>query len=820
LQTILAASALIKARSMTISYNWLSEYLPEKIDPEKLSRILTSIGLEVESLESYQSIKGGLEGVVVGEVLTCIPHPGADKLKLTTVNIGAESPMNIVCGAPNVAVGQKVLVATVGTTLYNKAGEPLTIKKAKIRGEESSGMLCAEDELGIGESHEGILVLPQDTKVGTPAVTLYPVYTDYIYEIGLTPNRMDAQSHMGVARDVTAYLTRHNSGTFKIKLPSVNGFKPDNQDKEIDIQILNPELCPRYSGLVITGVTIAPSPQWLQDRLKAIGLRPINNIVDITNFILHETGQPLHAFDLAAIKGNQVQVKTLEDGYSFETLDGKIRSLSKEDLMICNSDVPMCIAGVFGGKQSGVKDTTTDIFLESAVFNPVSIRKTSVRHGLRTDAAVRFEKGVDISNVIYVIKRAAMMIKEIAGGSISSAINDLYPAPKEKTHVALKYHYLKKLSGKNYHQDTIVDVLEALGFEKIKEGMDEVWVAVPYSKPDISLPADIVEEILRIDGLDNIDIPSSITITPAIDQNGLKEDLKEKLAGFLVGRGFNEIMTNSITDSKYYNDETLKSVVKMINNLSADLDVMRPSMIETGLESLAYNINRKNENLQFFEFGKTYSTTGVGKYFEKEHLAIYITGQNHEDTWQQKGSAYTIYQAKGLAYALLQLCGFTQIKFQIEPGSGLIEVLADKKKVIEIQSVAAQTREKFGIKVPVFFLDLDFGTLISLKETKKITYKEVPKYPTVYRDLALVVDRQVHYDQIQDIIKKTNLPLLRSTRLFDVFENDKLGPGKKSMAINFAFLDEQKTLTDKEIDLMMTKLITGFEKQLQAEIRK
>jgi len=805
---------------MTISYNWLSEYLPEKIDPEKLSRILTSIGLEVESLESYQSIKGGLNGIVVGEVLTCVPHPGADKLKLTTVNIGQETPLNIVCGAPNVAAGQKVLVAPVGTTLYNKDAEPLTIKKAKIRGEESMGMLCAEDELGLGESHEGIVVLPADTKTGTPAADIYPVYTDYIYEIGLTPNRMDAQSHMGVARDVAAYLTRHNSGTYKIKTPSVNAFKPDNQTHDIDIQIENPALCPRYTGLVLSNVKVGPSPEWLQQKLKAIGQRPINNIVDITNFILHETGQPLHAFDLKAVTGGQIRVKTLEKGYSFETLDGKIRTLSDEDLMICNSQAPMCIAGVFGGKQSGVKETTTEIFLESAVFDPTSIRKTSVRHGLRTDAATRFEKGVDISNAVYVLKRAALMIREIAGGQISSEIKDIYPAPKEKTHVALKYHYLKKLSGKNYHQDTIIDVLEALGFEKIKEGMDEVWVAVPYSKPDISLPADIVEEILRIDGLDNIDIPSSITITPAIDANGLKEDLREKLAGFLVGRGFNEIMTNSITDSKYYNEETLQSVVKMINNLSADLDIMRPSMIETGLESLAYNINRKNDNLQFFEFGKTYSTTGVGKYQEKEHLAIYITGKDHEDIWSEKGSAYTIYQAKGLAYALLQLCGFIQIKFSVHPETGIIEVSADKKKVIEIQSIDRSKRDRFGIKAPVFFVDLDFGTLISLKENKKITYKEVSKYPTVYRDLALVLDNSIQYDQILEVIKKTNLPLLRGTRLFDVFENDKLGKGKKSMAINFAFLDEQKTLTDKEIDQMMAKLIAGFEKQLQAEIRK
>ncbi|HTN36508.1 MAG TPA: phenylalanine--tRNA ligase subunit beta, partial [Arachidicoccus sp.] len=540
---------------MTVSYNWLSEYLPEKMDPEKLSKILTSIGLEVESLEVYESVKGGLEGIVVGEVLTCEPHPNADKLKLTTVNTGGETPLKIVCGAPNVQTGQKVLVAPMDTTIYPKGGDPITMKLAKIRGQESEGMICAEDELGLGESHDGILLLSEDKTPGTRASDIFTVYKDYIYEIGLTPNRMDAMSHMGVARDVCAYLTRHNNGTYKFKTPSVNGFKPDNHALPVEIIVADNKLCPRYAGLTIQNIQIAPSPEWLQNKLRSIGQRPINNIVDITNFVLHETGQPLHAFDLSAVTGHQVQVKCLAEGTKFTTLDGKERILSAEDLMVCNNDTPMCIAGVFGGLDSGVSQHTKDIFLECAVFNPTSIRKTSVRHGLRTDAATHFEKGVDISNTLYVLKRAALLIKEIAGGTISSDITDLYPEPKEKTHVALKYHYLKKLSGKNYHQETIIDVLEALGFEKLKEGMDEVWIAVPYSKPDITLPADIVEEILRIDGLDNIDIPSSIRISPAIDQYGLKEDTKEKLASFLVGRGFFEIMTNSITNSKYYSDE-------------------------------------------------------------------------------------------------------------------------------------------------------------------------------------------------------------------------------------------------------------------------
>ncbi|HSU50681.1 MAG TPA: phenylalanine--tRNA ligase subunit beta, partial [Segetibacter sp.] len=615
---------------MTISYKWLCEYLPEEIEPQKLSKILTSIGLEVESLERFESVKGGLQGVIVGQVLEVVQHPNADKLKLTRVDIGEADTLKIVCGAANVAVGQKVLVATVGSTIYPINAEPATIKLAKIRGEESQGMICAEDELGLGTSHAGIMVLPNEVSVGTKAADYFKPYADYIFEIGLTPNRMDAMSHLGVAKDVCAYLTHHNQRDVKPKSPFTNTFKADTHSLPIKVTIEDTQACKRYSGVTISGVTVEESPKWLQERLTAIGQRPINNIVDITNFILHETGQPLHAFDVAAIKGGTVVVKTLPQDSLFITLDEKERKLDSTDLMICNSEEPMCIAGVFGGAKSGVRNETKNIFLESAWFDATSIRRTSFRHGLRTEAAARFEKGVDISNVVNVLKRATLLIKQVAGGQISSDIIDVYPSPQDKTQVSLKYHYLKKLSGKNYHPDAVKRILTSLGFEIIKEGMDELRVAVPFSKPDISLPADIVEEILRIDGLDNVQITGSMTITPAVDENILKENLREKIAGFLVGLGFNEIVTNSITNSKYYSKEELSGAAKMINSLSADLDVMRLSMLETGLEMISYNINRKNKDLQFFEFGKTYHASGVGIYKERERLALYLTGQQQQ----------------------------------------------------------------------------------------------------------------------------------------------------------------------------------------------
>lgn len=808
---------------MTISYNWLSEYLPEKIEPEKLSRILTSIGLEVESMELYENIKGGLKGLIIGEVLECEKHPGADKLSVTKVNIGAGAPLQIVCGAPNVAVGQKVIVATVGTTIHPTTGDALTMKVAKIRGVESHGMICAEDEIGFGESHAGIMVLPDDAKSGTMASAYFGIYTDIIFEIGLTPNRMDAMSHLGVAKDVCAYLSHHSSKRIKPMLPFANGFKADNNELPIKVIIENKIACQRYSGISIKGVTIKASPEWLQHKLKAIGVRSINNIVDITNFILHETGQPLHAFDADAIKEGTVVVKNLPAGTVFKTLDDKDRILNSDDLMICNAEEGMCLAGVFGGITSGVKETTTNIFLESAWFNPVNIRRTSLKHGLRTDAATRFEKGVDISNTVNVLKRAALLIKEIAGGTIASDIVDVYPDKNDKVQVALKYHYLKKLSGKNYHPDTIRNLLESLGFEILKEGMDELRVAVPFSKADISLPADIVEEIIRIDGLDNIEIPKGIYISPSHDTTAFNERLKEKMADYLVGLGFHEILTNSITNSKYYGEATLASTVKMVNNLSADLDVLRPSMLETGLESIGYNINRKNSNLRFFEFGKTYSSEQVGVYKEDEHFSVFITGNTNTDNWRKQTSAIDFFTAKGIAAALCSLCGLSNVSFEEPENSYDGKRYAIKYKNAafgQLTEVGNTYLQNFAIKQPVYFIDLYYDALLNHVQNQKIVYKEVAKFPSVHRDIALVIEKGISFTSIEKAIIALHIEKLQEIKLFDVFESDKLGEGKKSLAINFTFLDEEKTLTDKEIDNMMQKIMHTCESELGAVIRK
>lgn len=805
---------------MTISYNWLSEYLPRTIEPEALSKILTAIGLEVESLEAYESIKGGLKGLVIGEVLTCEPHPNADKLKVTTVNIGGETPLQVVCGAANVAAGQKIVLATVGTTIYPINGEPLTMKVAKIRGVESHGMICAEDEIGVGTSHDGIMVLPADAVPGQPAADFFSPYSDWIYEIGLTPNRMDAMSHLGVAKDVCAYLTHHEQETRPVT-PFSNAFSVDNHKLPISVKVENAEACPRYAGVSISGVTVKESPDWLKNRLMAIGQRPINNIVDITNYILHETGQPLHAFNADAITGGEVIVKNMAEGSSFITLDEKERKLSSEDLMICNASEGMCMAGVFGGIKSGVNNATKNIFLESAWFHPVSIRKTSLRHGLRTEAATRFEKGVDISNCVQVLQRAALLIKEVAGGVISSEVVDVYPQPQAKKEVAVKYHYIKKLSGKNYHPENVKRILKALGFEIVKEDIDELTVSVPYSKPDISIPADIVEEIIRIDGLDNIDIPTSITISPAVEQLGMKEALKDKIAGYLVGLGFVEILTNSITNSKYFSEEVLGTTVKMINNLSTELDVLRPSMLETGLETIAYNLNRKNQNLQLFEFGKTYATTGAGEYTEAEHLCIYLTGQAHEAGWREKPGAFDIYFGKGIAKAVVQLAGISSVQLQpSENNANVLTLFAGKQQVGTVTEVDKKTAAAFDIKQTVVFIDIDYAALTKAVRKQKIVYQEVSKFPAMQRDLAMVVNNNTTYSAIENVVQKLKLSRLQDMRLFDVFESDKLGAGKKSMAISFTFVDEEKTLTDKEADAMMSKLIQGLEKELGAEIRK
>jgi phenylalanyl-tRNA synthetase beta chain len=806
---------------MTISYKWLSEYLPVSVDPERLSRILTSVGLEVEKMEQFEEIKGGLKGLVIGEVLSSEQHPNADKLKLTKVDIGAGEPLQIVCGAPNVAAGQKVVVATVGTTIYPSTGEPLTMKIAKIRGVESYGMICAEDEIGMGTSHAGIMVLPAEAKVGTTAEQYFQPFSDIIYEIGLTPNRMDAMSHWGVARDVCAYLSHHDKKELKPVVPK-NNFTIDNLSLEIEVKIENNEACKRYSGVCLSKVQVKESPKWLQESLKAIGLRPINNIVDITNFIQHETGQPLHAFDYDKIKGHKVVVKTMNEGTLFTTLDEKERKLNAEDLMICDVGGPMCIAGVFGGLHSGVTNETTNIFLESAYFDPVFIRKSSFRHGLRTDAATRFEKGIDISNTVNVVKRAAVLVKEIAGGLIASDIIDVYPDPQPKPQVSIKYHYLKKLSGKNYHPDTVKNILQSLGFTLERDSLDTLTLSVPYHKPDVSLPADIVEEVLRIDGLDNIDIPTTISISPSIEENYRGEIVKEKISNVLTGLGYTEILTNSITNAAYFSPEELKNVVRLLNNLSSELDIMRPSMLQTALEVISFNTNRKNNNLRLFEFGKTYSTNGVGKYNEETHLSLYLTGQLGETQWKQGTISSDIFYLKGVVSSLLASLGVKTDSFVPTESNELdagIAAFYNGEKVAELGMVRNDLISKFDIKQTVFFADLYWDNII-MHGNQKVQFKEISRYPSVERDLAIVVPKSMKYQEISEQLTKLRLNKLQQVRLFDVFESEKLGKDKKSMAINLTFMDEEKTLTDKEIDSWMSKIMTTLEKELNAEVRK
>lgn len=806
---------------MTISYNWLSDYLPVQLEPERLSKILTSIGLEVEKMEPFEEIKGGLKGLIIGEVLDVEQHPNADKLRVTKVNTGQGETLQIVCGAPNVDKGQKVVIATVGTTIYPTTGDPLTMKTAKIRGVESFGMICAEDEIGWGSSHLGIMVLKTDAPVGQPAADYFKPYHDIVYEIGLTPNRMDAMSHWGVARDVCAYLTLHDKKELRPILPSAP-FKIDNPVLKMEVMVENKQACKRYAGVSLANIQVKESPKWLQERLKAIGLRPINNIVDITNYVQHETGQPLHAFDYDKIKGQKIVVKTEKEGTLFITLDEKERKLSAEDLMIANAEESMCIAGVFGGVKSGVKEDTKNIFLESAWFDPVFIRKTSFRHNLRTDAATRFEKGVDISNTVSVLKRAALLIKEIAGGEIASDIIDIYPDPDPKKQIIFKPQYLKKLSGKNYHPDTVKKILQALGFSILREDVDAIWIEVPYHKHDVSLPADIVEEIVRIDGLDNIEIPTAITITPSIENN--KADLlKEKFAGFLTGLGFNEILTNSITNSKYFSEEQLSKTIKLLNNLSSELDVLRPAMLPTALEVIAFNQNRKNHQLKFFEFGKTYTTSSVGAYEEKNHFCLYVTGNIEAANWKNKARDADIYFLKGIAEALLQLAGITSA-FETGKKSKFLDHLMaanwGDEELITLGKVASTAAAKFDIKQAIYFANFNWDVLAKAALQKGISYTEISKFPAVERDLALIVPKVMRYEEITAQVSRLRLSKLQDVKLFDVFESEKLGADKKSMAINFTFLDEEKTLTDKEIDAWMNKIMTSFEKELGAEIRK
>ena len=813
---------------MTISYNWLCDYLPVAIDPEKLSNILTSIGLEVESLERYESVAGGLKGLVIGEILECGPHPNADKLRLTKVNVGGKESLSIVCGAANVAAGQKVVVAVPGVTIYPAKGEPLTLRVAKIRGVESHGMICAEDEIGLGDSNAGILVLPDDAIPGTMAEDWFKPYSDLLISIGLTPNHMDAMSHWGVARDVCAWLSHHEQKTVRPKDPLASAsntvFTAADDHSTVKVTIRDTNGCARFSGVTIKGITIAESPRWMQDRLKAIGIRSINNIVDITNYVLHEMGQPLHAYDLNDIKGREIIVKHLPEGTAFITLDEKERKLSAEDLMICNAEGPMGIAGVFGGLHSGIKPETKNIFLESAWFNPTAIRKTSFRHGLRTDAAVHFEKGMDISGTVNALKRAAGLVLELAGGAPASELVDVYPEPGHKTEVALKYGYLEKLSGKSYTADAAKNILFALGFEQVKESDEEVRVAAPWHKPDISLPADLVEEIMRIDGLDNIAIPKTITISPSVEKDGSASYHRTAVGNWLVGQGFYEILTNSITNSAYFSESELETAVKMINNLSAELDVLRPSLLETGLESIAFNLNRKTGGLRFFEFGKTYRTGGVGRYVEANHLCLYLTGPLREDSWKGKATPVDLYYVKGLCERLFGVVGLPfggWLEQPVAKLSGGLVVKMGNDIVLETGSVLPEFLKRFDIRQEIFFVDVRWDILIRNAIKQKIEFRELPRQLPVYRDLAMVVDKTLPYGRVEETVRAIRLDKLQEVRLFDIFESEeKLGKGKKSLAVSFTFLDEEKTLTDKEIDGMIARIMGALVKEVQAEIRK
>jgi phenylalanyl-tRNA synthetase beta chain len=807
---------------MTISYHRLSEYLPEKIEPQQLSEMLTSIGLEVESMEHYHEIPGSLKGLIVGEVVSCEKHPDADKLKLTTVNIGAEELLHIVCGAPNVAAGQKVIVAPIGCTIYPIKGEPFTIKKAKIRGAESQGMLCAEDEIGLGESHDGLKLLPQDCIPGTPIATLFQPYEDIIYEIGLTPNRMDAQSHLGVARDVCAYLSYHKNSNIQVVSPLKENPSTSNQQGPIQIILEDTIACPRYTGIYIQNVLVEESPLWLKQKLKSIGLKPVNNIVDITNYILHETGQPLHAFDADKIKGKQVIVKKALAGERFITLDGKAHTLSAADLMICDKESSMCIAGVYGGLESGVTASTTNIFLECAAFEKIGIRKTALAHQLRTDAAIRFEKGIDIGQTLQVLYRAVQLIVDIAGGEMLGDATDIYPNPRPKTSIHFELEFLRKLSGKTYESAAVKRILIALGFEINAQDAGSMQLLVPYSKTDISIPADIVEEVMRIDGLDNIPIPQTISIAPSAEAHRNKHMIAEKIAGCLTGMGFHEIFTNSITNSAFYDEATLQHSVKMINSLSNELDMLRPEMLPSALQVVAHNLNRKNNNLQLFEIGKTYTKTASNPYKESQQLSLVLTGNIREQHWQSPVVKADYFYLKGVAERMLGITGINNFHFVPAPIKSLESGCILKSGDIQIGFIGAvdsHTLKRFDIKHQVFYAELDMAFIFN-HYGQSTTFKEISRFPAVNRDLALVVEKNISFAQLEQIALTAKITQLSALELFDIFESEKLGAGKKSMALSFTFMDEGKTLTDQEIDGFMQQLIGRFEQQANAEIRK
>ena len=819
---------------MKLSYNWLKQYINTDLSAEELSPILTDIGLEVEGLEKFQSLKGGLEGIVIGEVKTCHKHPNADKLSVTTVDIGQDELLPIVCGAPNVAAGQKVVVATVGTTLYSD-DDSFEIKKAKIRGEVSQGMICAEDELGIGTDHDGIIVLPEELISGTPAKDYFNVEEDYVFEIGLTPNRADATSHIGSARDLVAGLNRIvNEKKHSLSVPSVTEFKVDNTSLDIDVIVEAPEACPRYSGISISNIEVKESPDWLKNKLNAIGLRPINNIVDITNFVLHETGQPLHAFDAAKIKGNKVIVRKMDNNSPFVTLDEEERKLNQDDLMICDSEEGMCIAGVFGGNHSGVTDQTTSIFLESAYFDATHIRKTSKRHSLQTDASFRFERGADPNITIYALKRAAMMIKEIAGGEISSEVKDVYPETINDWTVDINYNNVDRLIGKSIEREIIKDILIDLEIKILEESVEGLKLEVPTFKVDVTREVDIIEEILRIYGYNNIKldnkIHSSISLRPKPDM----EKIQNMISDYLSNQGFSEIMNNSLTKSTYAEsnpDLDVKKNVEMLNPLSIDLNVLRQSLLFGGLEVISYNQNRRISDQKIYEFGNIYrksdntsNSGGVNNYFEEKHLMLLATGNIYAENWDVKSGKADFYYLKSMVDAIITRLGIDRKTVKIDEGNkksfnySLVFTL-NNEVIAEIGMLETSVLKSFSIKKEVFGARLNWTVISKFLPKHETSYKAVTKFPSVRRDLALVIDSNVSFQQLKETAQKAERKLLTDVGIFDIYEGDKIPEGKKQYALSFVLQDSSKTLNDKTIDKAMRRIQQVLENDLGAQLR-
>ena len=820
---------------MNISYKWLKEYVDFNLTPQHIAEALTSIGLEVGSVEEVQSIKGGLKGLFVGHVLTCELHPNSDHLHITTVDLGKEEPQQIVCGAHNVAAGQKVIVADLGCVLYDGDKE-FVIKKSKLRGVESLGMICAEDEIGVGTSHDGIIVLPEDAPIGMPAAEYYHLESDWIIEVDITANRSDALSHYGVARDLYAWLKQNGYET-SLHKPSCDAFQVDNENIIIDVEVENTEACKRYSCVSIEGCEVKESPEWLQNKLNLVGIRPINNIVDITNYVMLAYGQPMHCFDADMVEGNKIIVKTQQEGTKFVTLDGEEHSLGERDLSICNAKEPMCIAGIFGGKGSGTYETTRNVVLESAYFHPTWIRKSARRHGLSTDASYRFERGIDPNGQIYALKQAAILCKELAGGKVSMQIKDVYPNPVEGAKVSLSYDYVNAIIGKEIGINTIKDIVTSLDMTILSENESGLELLVPAYRVDVQRACDVVEDILRIYGYNNVEIPtqlkSCLSVLGAEDEN---HKLTNIIAEQLVGSGFNEILNNSLTKTSYYkelNCYTEETTVKVLNPLSSDLGVMRQTLLFGGLESIVRNVNRRNANLRFFEFGNCYHYDASKKedeklikaYTQDSHLALWVTGKRVENSWAHVTEDASFYELKGYVENILIRLGVSNSSITVVEGTNNIfsQSICIKTKagklLGELGVVSPQQTKVVELNVPVYYADLYWDNLLKTIRKNKIEYKEISKFPVVSRDLALLLDKSITFEQIKDIAFATEKKLLKSVELFDVYEGKNLPEGKKSYAVNFMLQDEQKTLNDKQIDAIMKKLISNLTTKLNAELR-